>query len=526
MGNNRPSLLATSTLVVGIVGAAVFIIGLWQTGIIAIPKAPPKSSQLRLSQQRSNPQGILKLTLLGDTFSGYSTFRDAEFLSALQSSGIEINYANEFDQSLRAQNLGNGQADLMVTSLDQFLQHQPAGKIVGLLDTTAGADAVLLNTKQYSSLKSLLDLEALIKLENQKGRKLSITYATDTPSEYLSLVLDSKFEAFDRSDFDLKPVADASEAWALLQNPEENVAIAILWEPYITQARQQGYTAVLSSKDTPNAIIDVIVASDQLIQSNPDAISRLLSHYYRRIDANIKDATQLQKQVAKDGDLSMSDAANILSGIDFFTAAETQNWFQSGLFQQQILATANVLTTSQRLASAPTNPNSLYAEQFVTEAASNTQALVDLIKSDNPELADRLTGKGNTITPQLSDTQIQQASDIGNLQTRGQVAFEKDSAQLTGPGIETLNQLSNKLKEFSQDTVAVRIIGHTSLTGDENVNQALSQARAEVVLQYLKKANVQLNIVAEGKGSSRPLPNTNPADARNQRTEIRLVRID
>ncbi len=527
MGNKRPSLLAISTLVVGTIGAGLFIIGLWQTNIISLPKALPKNNQISRIEGDSNTQDV-QLTLLGDTFSGYSTFRNANFLLAMQNSGIVINYANEFDQTLRAQTLGKGKADLIVTTLDQFLRQQPAGKIVGLLDRTVGADAVVLNTKQYPRLNSLLDLKALIKSEKEKGRKISITYAKDTPSEYLALVLDSKFEAFDLSDFEIKQVTDASEAWKLMQDPKENVAIAILWEPYVTQAKQQGYNSVLSSQDTPNAIIDVIVASDQLIQSNPDAILRLLSYYYRQIDTNIKDATQLQKQVAEDGNLSATAAANIIDGIDFFTALETQQWFQDGLLRQRIAATASVLTASKRLKQAPIDPDALYAEQFVTEAANNTQALLEFIKTDNPELADQLKGKGKTlaVNSPMTGPEIQKTSNIGNLKTQGKVSFETNSAQLTSSGKETLDQLSNELKEFSEDTIAVRIIGHTSLTGDENINQILSEDRAEVVRQYLKKASIPLNIVAEGKGSSEPLPSTDPADISNQRTEIRLVRIE
>jgi len=65
----------------------------------------------------------------------------------------------------------------------------------------------------------------------------------------MALVLDTKFDAFNLADFELVRVADASEAWALMQDPNENVAVAVLWEPFVTQARQQDYTVVLSSND-------------------------------------------------------------------------------------------------------------------------------------------------------------------------------------------------------------------------------------------------------------------------------------
>ncbi|MEO1390467.1 MAG: phosphate ABC transporter substrate-binding/OmpA family protein [Cyanobacteria bacterium J06634_6] len=490
-------------------------------------KAADQPTSGVVSKSAAN-QNITQLTLLGDTFSGYSTFRNDDFQSVLQTAGLGISYADEFDQALRAEKLSNGEADLIVTTLDQFLQQQPDGKIVGLLDRTIGADAVVLNTKQYANLTSLLDLNQLVQQAKSKGETLSIAYAADTPSEYLALVLDTQFDTFNLSDFTLKPVADASEAWALMQDPEEQVAIAVLWEPYVAQARQQGYNVILSSRDAPNVIVDVLVASNKIIQSNPEALSELLEKYYRRIDANIRDATQLQTQVAEDGNLSASDAASVISGIDFFTATEAKNWLSQGTLTQRIESTAAILTLSNRLEGIPVNPTGLYSEQFVTEAANNTQALIDIVEADNPELAAKLAGTSPTVLPtqpSFSNTP-QPGTDIGNLQVRGQVSFNRSSAQLTPEGKETLNQLASELQTFNEETTAIRVIGHTSRSGNAQLNLKLSQARAATVAQQLQDFGIKLNVLSEGKGFSEPLPNVPPEDPSNQRTEIRLVRVE
>ena len=491
-------------------------------------------------------KGITQLSLLGDTFSGYSTFRNEDFQAALDEVGLKIKYADEFDQQQRAKRLSDGSVDLLVTTLDQFLQQQPKGKIVGLLDRTVGADAVVLNTKQFKDLTSLDKLAELVAQRKDKGEPLSIAYAADTPSEYLALVLDTRFDTFNLSDFELKPVADASEAWALMQKSKENVAVAVLWEPFITQAKQDDYSVVLSSKDAPNAIVDVIVASDRLIESQPQALSQLLASYYRRIDANVRDASQLQAQVAEDGDLSVADASAIIAGSNFFTATEAQGWLTDGTLEKRIRATAAVLTLSNRLGKVPEAPDTLFTEQFVTQAASNTQALIDMVRADNPELADKLAGQLNTaITPSASvgkasaktDAEetasntiapetIAQSPAIGNLQIRGKVEFNTDSAQLTEEGKRTLDQIAEQLKEFNKDTVAVRIIGHTSRAGDAAANQTLSQARASAVAQQLQGMGVALAMQPEGRGFSEPLTDIDPFDPRNQRTEIQLVRVN
>ncbi len=470
--------------------------------------------------------GSGQLTLLGDTFSGYSTFRSAEFQDELKGIGLSLSYLDEFDQTKRADLLNQGKADLLVTTLDQFLKQKPRGKIVGLIDRTVGADAVVLNTKKYPNLKSLLDLSQLVQQQRSQGKQLSITYAGDTPSEYLALVLSTRFEEFNLSDFQVKEVADASEAWHLLKEPKQNVAVAVIWEPYVTQARQQGYTVVLSSQDAPKAIVDVIVASNRLINSQPQKISELLEAYYHRIDANMWEPSQLKKQIAEDGKLSPNEAAAVLQGIDFFTSIEAKNWLSDGTLEKRIGSIAAVLVLTDRMNQVPGNPKQLFTSQFINRAASNTATLMSRVRTDNPELADRLTGKGKMIvaTSEVTTGQIKTAPDIGNLQVREEVKFELGSAQLTKEGQQTLNQLAKSLKEFNEQTVAVRVIGHTSKTGSAKFNQKLSEQRAQVVVGALRDRGLKHNFVAEGKGFYLPLSGIPLEDPRQQRTEIRLVR--
>ena len=508
--------------------ALLITAGLLGGGYLLLTKLRPELVPSLGNTTASNPAKG-QFTILGDTFSGYSTFRSEDFQKALEETGLSLNYQNEFDQALRAEMIDKGQADLLVTTLDQYLQHQPEAKIVGLIDRTIGADAVVLNTPKYPTLKSLLDLSKLQDEAKSRNQTLSIAYAGDTPSEYLALVLSTKFEAFNLADFEIIKVADASEAWELLQDPSKDVAVAVIWEPYVTQAKQQGYTVVLSSKDAPNAIVDVIAASNRVIESQPEKISELLAAYYRRIDSNVSQPAQLQAQIAKDGELPTNDAQAVLQGIDFFTSLEARDWMNQGTLTQRISSTAATLALAGRIDNIPQDPQQLFTPELIKKASANTESLVNLVRADNPELANKLLGKGNTIAEnakQLQPEEISQAPDIGNLKVRGEVKFATGSAELTPEGQQTLDKLSSEIQEFNKQTVAVRIIGHTSKTGPADVNQKLSKARADVVVQYLKNKGLDHNLVAEGKGFSTPLGNIPPESPQQQRTEIRLVRVN
>lgn len=116
-------------------------LGLSAGGLLLLQNTAPDLLPSLLGQSGDNggsrrSKGTFKV--LGDTFSGYSTFRNDAFQEALGEPGIRLDYADEFDQFQRAQALGQGKADFIVTTLDQFLKQKPKGKIVGLIDRTWG----------------------------------------------------------------------------------------------------------------------------------------------------------------------------------------------------------------------------------------------------------------------------------------------------------------------------------------------------------------------------------------------------
>jgi outer membrane protein OmpA-like peptidoglycan-associated protein len=131
-----------------------------------------------------------------------------------------------------------------------------------------------------------------------------------------------------------------------------------------------------------------------------------------------------------------------------------------------------------------------------------------------------------TPTPTPASKKLKTAADIANFQVNVDVKFATESAELTDEDKQMLNSLVGQLKEFDQKTVAVRVIGHTNARGEADFNVPLSQERAQAVADYLRSRGVQLQITASGKGASKPLPDIDPLDRRNKRTEIRLVSIN
>ena len=152
---NYPALLGTLAITAGLLGGGAWYIN--KTAPNLLGRGGTSSQQTGVT-----PRNATQITLLGDTFSGYSTFRNEAFQTVLADTGLTLTYGDEFDQTARAEALNQGNADIIVTTLDQYVQQQPQGKIVGLIDRTIGAGAVVFNTLKYPELTSLLEFEPLL----------------------------------------------------------------------------------------------------------------------------------------------------------------------------------------------------------------------------------------------------------------------------------------------------------------------------------------------------------------------------
>ncbi|RMG87718.1 MAG: flagellar motor protein MotB [Bacteroidetes bacterium] len=104
------------------------------------------------------------------------------------------------------------------------------------------------------------------------------------------------------------------------------------------------------------------------------------------------------------------------------------------------------------------------------------------------------------------------------------VNFETGSAKLTRLSRYELDNLADFLK--LHPNIKVEIAGHTDNTGDPEQNQALSQDRANAVMNYLIGKGINAaQMVAVGYGSTQPLDtnDTEEGRANNRRTEFKIL---
>ncbi|HEY1028601.1 MAG TPA: OmpA family protein [Pseudomonas sp.] len=126
-------------------------------------------------------------------------------------------------------------------------------------------------------------------------------------------------------------------------------------------------------------------------------------------------------------------------------------------------------------------------------------------------------------TLQGTGVQVQRNGDDLKLIMPGNITFGSNSADIASSFYPTLNSLVLVFKEFNKN--GVNIVGHTDSTGSQELNQSLSQRRAQSVANYLTANGVPgQRISAYGAGPSQPIAsNANEAGrAQNRRVEINL----
>ncbi len=151
-----------------------------------------------------------------------------------------------------------------------------------------------------------------------------------------------------------------------------------------------------------------------------------------------------------------------------------------------------------------------------TETTTNTET-PEPIATSQPE------PETSTATTDIATTSQSQGKSLTQPKTLGQIKFDLNQVELSSPAEQTINSLISEIEEYDPNKVAIQVEGHTSRVGDAQVNQLISQDRANAVVEYLKGQDLPHQVIGKGMGYSQPLPGTDPYADVNQRTVIILT---
>ncbi len=120
-----------------------------------------------------------------------------------------------------------------------------------------------------------------------------------------------------------------------------------------------------------------------------------------------------------------------------------------------------------------------------------------------------------------TDVQVSREGNQIKLTMPSAVTFATNSATLSTPAMDSLNKAAETLVQYPETTVTVA--GHTDSTGNDSINQPLSQRRAQSVSAYLVQRGVAgSRLSTVGYGSRQPVASNDneTGRAQNRRVEI------
>ena len=126
----------------------------------------------------------------------------------------------------------------------------------------------------------------------------------------------------------------------------------------------------------------------------------------------------------------------------------------------------------------------------------------------------------------LENAEVEKITDVNGLEAikvtfNSGILFATNKANLSKESKVELKEFADKMADFTQTDIT--IYGHTDNTGSAEVNEKLSQQRAESVQKYLADCGIAADrMVAQGMSYTMPVADneTKEGRAQNRRVEI------
>lgn len=134
--------------------------------------------------------------------------------------------------------------------------------------------------------------------------------------------------------------------------------------------------------------------------------------------------------------------------------------------------------------------------------------------------------QASKLRQKLTGTGVQVARDGDNVRLimPNSITFNTNESTIKTSANSVLDSVALIAKEY--DKTRLQVVGYTDSTGNDKINQPLSERRAAAVANYLALRGVQgSRISSYGAGSSNPIASnaTTEGKAQNRRVEITLI---
>jgi outer membrane protein OmpA-like peptidoglycan-associated protein/ABC-type amino acid transport substrate-binding protein len=434
--------------------------------------------------------------------------------SIFDKEGLNVEFVIQDDIPTISTVFEAGTAQCIWRTSDFWAQEQPNlrnsghdAKAVMIVDNTRGADAIIARDK---SIRTVEDLA---------GRKVAMLQFTPSHGMTIDAVENSSLSARKKQSIDYVFI-NAEDGLGGVRAALESGAVdaAVLWDPDLSLAlRSTKGHVVYSTRTASNLIFDVIVCDQRVLDDTQGraAVQKLVNGWMRGVDA------------AKADPDTAVDA--LVETKEFFAllAKDEGKPFVKGLFDNLLWTGVADNARILGLAGGTNHYNRVYQrfDQIYRAAGALANPKSPVINPDDSfdtsfirnlyqasTAAQAEAKKTEVFTEAAREEAVQAApAEVTKPVT---VSFASGQSALTKRAERTID---TEMVPFIENngTAYFEISGNTDSTGNVTINNRLSLARAEAVVDYLVKQwefpRERFKIV--GNGSSRPLCNEGAPEA-------------
>ena len=249
--------------------------------------------------------------------------------------------------------LKSGKLDALAAPVDYFALSAGNGvvaTIVMAIDESVGGDGIVAR----KSIKSFQDLREK-KVAAQKG----------LPSDFFLRALLQQ-NGMDAADIDYIDMETAQAGAAFLAG---DLDAAVVWEPWLTRAKEQGNGHILAStRDYRNLIVDCLAFNPALVRTKPDDVQRIVNAILKAIDYAKAHPVEASEIMAKYFEVDPQKYRAILEGVEFADLKRNREYFGTRespgpIFQ--VAARASAVWVKAGVVSSPVREQDIIATDFV-----------------------------------------------------------------------------------------------------------------------------------------------------------------
>jgi len=263
----------------------------------------------------SHAQTPIKIKLGYSVWVGYGPLFIAREKGYFADAGLDVELVKVEDPKDRFTALAGNQLDGLVTTLDTESQYwraeTPFHTILGLDESSGGDGIVVANP----DIKSVADL---------KGKQVGVNVGS-VSQFFLEYVLQEN--GLSSNDLTLVKMKQGDVPAALAAN---RIDAGVTWEPHLSKSVKNGATLLVSSKDTPGLIVDILLLRDDVMKNNPEVAPALVKAWNQSIDywkANADDADTIMAKGLGSFYETATDIKADLAGATLFDADHNKTFF-------------------------------------------------------------------------------------------------------------------------------------------------------------------------------------------------------